>query len=468
MVRNVDNPTKFLMYPRFLQVIINAQVDDMSSHNNQYTSLVLTQKVFANMRRIGKGFFRVETPLFATMLVQPQPPAEEEEEEVQENIDWNTKDDLEKAKVLQKQYENKQENIDWNTVVEKIQEKHLDNIMKYRSLKRKPISVAQARKNMIIYLKNMAGEYNKVKTLFKPDKDVEEPQKKRVAKETLLHESFKKIKAVEVSGSHSTQDTPTNDPKEMSEEDVKNMLEIIPVTEFKRSRDEDLYEGQSTKEQKFGYILQVIKIKKLDGLLELGINALALSDRHPTYHETPSDRVKMDNLNITIEEYIRLEEKKACRRDKVYNWETAMYGKIWNNKDVHDLKSIETEFLAIVFSDTLTSKTSLSCEPTASSLNDNQIDFRISFDESDDEDCMVIFDKKLFSFKIIFVNDLKTDSKNDNDKVNMPLLPSPEPTVSCIDDLDFFKDFENEFPAFVYNDALTSKSDFSTEPTLCP
>nr|GFB65343.1 hypothetical protein [Tanacetum cinerariifolium] len=42
-------------------------------------------------------------------------------------------------------------------------------------------------------------EYNKVQTLFKPDKDVEEPQKKRVAEETLLQESFKKLKAVEVS-----------------------------------------------------------------------------------------------------------------------------------------------------------------------------------------------------------------------------------------------------------------------------
>ncbi|GKE31820.1 hypothetical protein Tco_1451142, partial [Tanacetum coccineum] len=45
---------------------------------------------------------------------------------------------------------------------------------------------------------------------------------------------------------------------------------------------------------------------------------------------------------------------------------------------------------------------------------------------------------------------------------------SPEPSVSCIDDLDFFKDFENEFSAIVYNDALTSKFNFSTEPTLCP
>ncbi|GJY54902.1 hypothetical protein Tco_0446566 [Tanacetum coccineum] len=38
--------------------------------------------------------------------------------------------------------------------------------------------------------------------------------------------------------------------------------------------------------------------------------------------------VKMDDPNITMEEYIRLEEEKACRRGKVYNWETATYGHI--------------------------------------------------------------------------------------------------------------------------------------------
>nr|GEY29430.1 hypothetical protein [Tanacetum cinerariifolium] len=67
---------------------------------------------------------------------------------------------------------------------------------------------------------------NKVQTLFILDKNVEEPSKKRVAKETLLQESFKKLRAeVEVSSSHSTQEeTPTVDLKEMSEEDVQNML----------------------------------------------------------------------------------------------------------------------------------------------------------------------------------------------------------------------------------------------------
>ncbi|GJX05869.1 hypothetical protein Tco_0193801, partial [Tanacetum coccineum] len=50
----------------------------------------------------------------------------------------------------------------------------------------------------------------------------------------------------------------------------------------------------------------------------------------------------------------------------------------------------------------------------------------------------------------------------------MPSLPPLEPTVSYFDDLDFFKDFENEFPAIVYNDAQTSKSDLLTKPTLNP
>ncbi|GKC68663.1 hypothetical protein Tco_1101261 [Tanacetum coccineum] len=153
----------------------------------------------------------------------------------------------------------------------------------------------------------------------------------------------------------------------------------------------------------------------------------------------------------------------------VYRFEeTAKYGKIWYDEDIHDLRSVETEFPAIVFNDNLSSNETLFCESTVSSLNDNEIDFKISFDESDDEDYTVVFDKYSFSYKINYVNDLKMDSENDNEKVNMPSFPSPEPKVSCFDDLDFFKDFENEFLAIVYNDALTSKSDFLTEPIVSP
>nr|GEY98677.1 hypothetical protein [Tanacetum cinerariifolium] len=49
-----------------------AQVGDLSSHTTKYSSPALTQKVFANMRRVRKGFSRVETPLFEGMIVAQQ------------------------------------------------------------------------------------------------------------------------------------------------------------------------------------------------------------------------------------------------------------------------------------------------------------------------------------------------------------------------------------------------------------
>ncbi|GJU22948.1 hypothetical protein Tco_1156290 [Tanacetum coccineum] len=95
----------------------------------------------------------------------------------------------------------------------------------------------------------------------------------------------------------------------------------------------------------------------------------------------------MDDPNITMEEYIMLEEEKAQKRGKVFNWETAKYGKIWYDEDIHDLRSVETEFPTIAFNDGVSYEKTLSCEPTVSSLN-NEIDFRISFDDSDNEDYM--------------------------------------------------------------------------------
>ncbi|GKE56916.1 hypothetical protein Tco_1496101 [Tanacetum coccineum] len=150
----------------------------------------------------------------------------------------------------------------------------------------------------------------------------------------------------------------------------------------------------------------------------------------------------MDDPNITMEQYIRLEEEKARRHDKVYNWETATYGKIWYDEDVHDLRSAETEFLAIVYNDTLTSEVTLSCKPTVSPLNNNQIDIIISFDEFKNEDYTVIFDKYSFSYKIISVNDLKMDSENDYDKVNMPSSLSSEPMVEPTVSPQYIDEFE--------------------------
>ncbi|GJR77294.1 hypothetical protein Tco_0089659 [Tanacetum coccineum] len=139
------------------------------------------------------------------------------------------------------------------------------------------------------------------------------------------------------------------------------------------------------------------------------------------------------------------------------------YGKTeyYENED-NSFMNLETEYPAIVFDDI--SDAALSCKPTVSPLDNNEIDFNISFDESDDEDYMIVFDENTFSCKIIYVDNLKTDSENENHKINIPSSPSPEPTIGYFDDLDFFKDFKNEFLAIVYND-LKSKSDPLNEPS---
>ncbi|GKD41226.1 hypothetical protein Tco_1261433, partial [Tanacetum coccineum] len=112
--------------------------------------------------------------------------------------------------------------------------------------------------------------------------------------------------------------------------------------------------------------------------------------------------VKIDDPNITMEEYIMLEEENARKHRKEFNWETAKYGKIWYDEDIHDLRSVETEFPAIAFNDEVSSE------------------------------------------KYFLVN------------------------PRCFDDLDFFKGFENEFLANVYNDAQMSKSDLLTKSILNP
>ncbi|GJZ75227.1 hypothetical protein Tco_0639692 [Tanacetum coccineum] len=72
-IRNLDSlSAKFLMYPRFLQVFLDKQLDKVPSHNPVYNAPCHTKKVFANMKRIGKDFLGKVTPLFDTMLIQHQ------------------------------------------------------------------------------------------------------------------------------------------------------------------------------------------------------------------------------------------------------------------------------------------------------------------------------------------------------------------------------------------------------------
>nr|GEV96557.1 hypothetical protein [Tanacetum cinerariifolium] len=269
--------------------LIHSLVQCVSAKRTTWNEFSCFMASFVICLATSKGFSGVETSLFASMLVQPQPQGEKEEEDdevpiapssplqdptptphamplqdrpstpiasppheqptttFESSIVESSNDTVMGAQEdASKQGEIEAIDADKDITLVDIKKdeenkfkKGILTISGRIKVSKKPVSIAQSRKNMIIYLKNTVGykmknfrgmtydkvrpiferEYKKVQTFFKPDKDVQEPKKKRVADETLLQESFKKLKAVEVSGSKSTQEIPSNDLKKMSEED---------------------------------------------------------------------------------------------------------------------------------------------------------------------------------------------------------------------------------------------------------
>ncbi|GKA63278.1 hypothetical protein Tco_0762884 [Tanacetum coccineum] len=64
MVKNLDSPHKFLLYPRFIQLLLNKQQRLLLPHTRTYPTPTLTSKLYSNMRRASKGYSGVVTPLF--------------------------------------------------------------------------------------------------------------------------------------------------------------------------------------------------------------------------------------------------------------------------------------------------------------------------------------------------------------------------------------------------------------------
>ncbi|GJT30043.1 hypothetical protein Tco_0910318 [Tanacetum coccineum] len=105
MVKNVDSSVKFLMYPRFVQVFLDKQIGDMSTHDEIFVTPSHIKKVFSNMKRVGKGFSRAVTPLFPTMMVQGQ----EEMVEADEAIHKERGDSVERAATTASSLETEQD-----------------------------------------------------------------------------------------------------------------------------------------------------------------------------------------------------------------------------------------------------------------------------------------------------------------------------------------------------------------------
>ncbi|GJW39352.1 putative ribonuclease H-like domain-containing protein [Tanacetum coccineum] len=76
MMANLKNKKKFLMYPRFLQLILNIQTEN----KHPYLSVSLTKKIFGNMKR---GFQGAPRPLLPSMLLVATNPIAGQEHDAQ-------------------------------------------------------------------------------------------------------------------------------------------------------------------------------------------------------------------------------------------------------------------------------------------------------------------------------------------------------------------------------------------------
>ncbi|GJR51335.1 phospholipase-like protein [Tanacetum coccineum] len=166
-----------------------------------------------------------------------------------------------------------------------------------------------------------------------------------------------------------------------------------------------------------------------------------------TSQETMKNKVQyavnMDDPNIIMEQYIHLEEEKARRHGIpsycLQRWidseqEISFEPTVSYFNDFDHFKDFEKEFPTIAYNDTLTSD--FSTEPTISPQHIDEFD-ETSLSECDDEGQNVIYFNDLFSFNVIYPDDL-SDKDNDNDKIDIEhssgdLSIKPLPIVIKID-----------------------------------
>nr|GEU35873.1 putative reverse transcriptase domain-containing protein [Tanacetum cinerariifolium] len=258
---------------------------DRKFNFSKYTSPTLTQKVFVNMRRVGKGFSGVKTSLFASMLVQPKPQVKKEVKmpiapaspsptsapspppqdptltpyaiplqnqpstahasppleqpttthdstmplltTLMETYSTTEEEGKEVGKEKEiKVFRVQEAKKGWGKI-EAIDADEVITLVDVR-LKKRLLKSCIMRK-----FKKLQPRISKKKMIELKGYKNSMMKKRRTLIGMLLLNSFKKLKAVEVSGFESTQEIPSNDPKEMSEEDVQNMLEIVTVSGFK-------------------------------------------------------------------------------------------------------------------------------------------------------------------------------------------------------------------------------------------
>nr|GEW02746.1 putative ribonuclease H-like domain-containing protein [Tanacetum cinerariifolium] len=128
--------------------------------------------------------------------------------------------------------------INWNAVIEQVKrsERLNDAVMKYKASKRKPLTEAQAKKNMMIYLKNMVGykmnyfkrmTYSKIRHLFEKHYNSNQAFLEEVNEEVTVPEKKVKVEGHKREGESIEKEITKKQKINEEAEELKSHFQII-------------------------------------------------------------------------------------------------------------------------------------------------------------------------------------------------------------------------------------------------
>nr|GEX19029.1 ribonuclease H-like domain, reverse transcriptase, RNA-dependent DNA polymerase [Tanacetum cinerariifolium] len=394
LVKNIKDGVPFYMFPRFVQLLIDHQIGDMSHRQDIYDNPSLTKKVFANMKRVSTSFSGVTTLLFKSMLVQAVEEVGQGQDDVSIPTEPSTSKPYKKHKSKKQQpnapkvpsltpspehqlpsplndpihtakdsltlpelmdlctiLSNKVLDLESepaevekvleivkaaklmtevvttaqpttttatqvpkpstprrrrdvvtqdpketvasvimhseNDVIEQVKrsEKKDNTVMRYQALKRKPVTEAQARKNMMIYLKNMAG--------FKMDffKEVTPLASKVPVVDYQIHHENNKpyYKIIRVDGTHKLFLSFITLLKNFDREDLEALWKLV----------KEIFETTKPKNFSYDFLLNILKIMFEKPNIKANM-ILLVEKKYPLTHFTLQQM--LDNVRLEVKE----------------------------------------------------------------------------------------------------------------------------------------------------------------------
>nr|GEV30197.1 hypothetical protein [Tanacetum cinerariifolium] len=135
--------------------------------------------------------------------------------------------------------------INWNAMIEQVKrsERLIDEVMKYQALKRKSLTEAQARRNMIVYLKNMVGykmnyfkgmSYDEIRPLFEKHYNYNQTflnevnEGIKIPKKEVRQEKEVEVESSKREGESLEQEIAKKQKMEQETEELKKCLQIVP------------------------------------------------------------------------------------------------------------------------------------------------------------------------------------------------------------------------------------------------